>query len=133
MTTARRRRLAVCAALVVLAADLLYALLAPATPFQHERSPGVLALAGVLAAALLTLAPRVPSLPLALGAGIASGGSLGTLVTGIAWSNGVPNPIVGGGVAFNLADVAIAAGDALLVAAALAHAWAHRGRLREPV
>jgi hypothetical protein len=133
MTTARRRRLAVCAALAVLVADLLYALLAPPTPFQHERSAVVLALAGVLAAALLTLAPRVPSLPLALGAGIASGGSLGTLVSGIAWSNGVPNPIVGGGIAFNLADIAIAAGDALLITAALAHAWAHRGRLRQPL
>jgi lipoprotein signal peptidase len=133
MTTARRRRIAVGAALTVLAADLAYAVLAPATPFHHDRSAGLLALAGLLAAALLTLAPRVASLPVAVGAGIAAGGALGTLVSGIAWSEGVPNPIVRGGIAFNLADVAIGAGDALLLAAALAHAWTNRGRLREPV
>jgi lipoprotein signal peptidase len=132
-TARRRRRLAVGAALAVLAADLGYAVVAPATPFHHARSAGVLVLAGALAAALLALAPRVPSLAVALGAGIAAGGALGTVVSGIAWSEGVPNPIVRGGIAFNVADVAIAAGDALLLAAALAHAWANRSRLREPV
>jgi lipoprotein signal peptidase len=45
----------------------------------------------------------------------------------------VPDPLVRGGIAFNLADVAIAAGDALLLAAALQHAWTNRTRLREPV
>jgi lipoprotein signal peptidase len=39
---------------------------------------------------------------------------------------------VRGGVAFNLADLSIAAGDALLVVAVLAHAWANRDRLRAP-
>jgi lipoprotein signal peptidase len=39
---------------------------------------------------------------------------------------------VRGSVAFNLADVAIAAGDALLLAGALVHAWANRARLRQP-
>jgi lipoprotein signal peptidase len=133
MSTARRRRIAVGAALVVLAADLGYALVAPATPFHHMRSAGVLALAGALAVALLALAPRVQSLPVALGAGVAAGGSLGTLVSGIAWSDGVPNPIMRGGIAFNLADVAIAVGDALLLTAALVHAWRNRQRLREPI
>lgn len=132
MTTARRRGLALGAALLVLAAAVGHAVLRP-TPFHHQRSSAVLVLAGALAAALLVLAPRVPSLPLALGAGIAAGGALATLVTGALWSQGVPNPIVRGGVAFNLSDVAIAVGDALLIAAALAHAWAHRRRLREPV
>jgi hypothetical protein len=133
MSTGRRRRVAVGAALAVLAADLAYAVLAPAIPFHHDRSAAVLVLAGALAAALLGLAPRVPSLPVALGAGVAAGGALGTLVSAIAWSEGVPNPIVGGGIAFNLADVAIGAGDLLLLAATLAHAWTNRGRLREPV
>jgi len=40
---------------------------------------------------------------------------------------------VAGGIAFNLADVAIGSGVALLVAGALAHGWANRGRLHEPV
>jgi lipoprotein signal peptidase len=40
---------------------------------------------------------------------------------------------VHGGIAFNLADLAIAAGDTLLLAAAFLHAWRHRDRLTEPV
>ncbi len=91
-----------------------------------------LAFAGLLAAALLGLAPRVRSQGIVLGAGIAAGGALATFVTGLAWG-GVPDPLVRGGIAFNLADVAIAAGDALLLAAALQHAWTNRTRLQEPV
>jgi lipoprotein signal peptidase len=45
----------------------------------------------------------------------------------------VPNPLVRGDVAFNLADVAIAVGVALLVGGSLLHGWANRSRLREPV
>jgi hypothetical protein len=44
-----------------------------------------------------------------------------------------PNPLVRGGVAFNLADLAIAAGDTLLLAGACVHARRHRDRLHEPV
>jgi len=40
---------------------------------------------------------------------------------------------VQGGVAFNLADLAIAVGDAVLVAGACAHGWRNRARLRQPV
>jgi lipoprotein signal peptidase len=81
---------------------------------------------------LLLLAPRVPSLGVALGAGIAAGGALGTLVSGFAW-DGVPDPFVHGSIAFNVSDVAIAFGDALLVGAVLLHAWTHRHELRQPV
>jgi lipoprotein signal peptidase len=45
----------------------------------------------------------------------------------------VPDPLVQGGIAFNLADVAIAFGDALLLVAALLYAWTNRARLQEPV
>jgi lipoprotein signal peptidase len=127
----RRRAVAVTAAAVVLAADLVHEGLTP-TPFHHSRHPAVFVLAGAIAAALLLLAPRVPSLGVALGAGIAAGGALGTLVSGFAWS-GVPDPFVHGNIAFNLSDLAIAFGDALLVGAVLLHAWTHRHELREPV
>jgi lipoprotein signal peptidase len=89
-------------------------------------------LAGAIAAALLLLAPRVASLGVALGAGVAAGGALGTLVSGVAW-NGVPDPFVQGNVAFNVSDLAIAFGDALLVGAVLFHAWKNRHELRKPV
>jgi hypothetical protein len=54
-------------------------------------------------------------------------------VAGAAWRDGVPNPLVRGGIAFNVADLAIAAGDALLLAAALSHAWRRRDRLFEAI
>lgn len=127
----RRYLVAVTAAAVVLTVDLVHEVMTP-TPFHHVRSPGVFVLAGVIAAALLLLAPRVPSVGIALGAGIAAGGALGTLVSGFAWS-GVPDPFVHGNVAFNVSDLAIALGDALLLGAVLLHAWTHRHELRQPI
>jgi lipoprotein signal peptidase len=126
-----RRGLAVAAALSVLGVDLVHETLTP-TPFHHLRSPGVFVLAALIAIVLLALAPRVPSVGVALGAGIAAGGALGTVVSGLAW-NGVPDPLVRGGIAFNISDVAIGVGDAILIASVLVHAWTHRARLREPI
>ena len=124
--------MALLAAATVLAADLAHDAAAGAR-FNHPRPTSVLVLALVLAAALLWLAPRVASRAVALGAGIAAGGALATAASGFVWAAGVPDPLTRGGVAFNLADVAIGAGDLLLVAGALAHAWVNRARLREPV
>jgi lipoprotein signal peptidase len=125
------RRTAIAVALTVLAVVVAHDVLAP-TRFQHHRSMVTLLSAGLLAAALLALAPRIRSRGIVVGAGIAAGGALATFVSGLAWG-GVPDPLVRGGIAFNLADVAIAGGDALLLAAALRHAWTNRERLREPV
>jgi lipoprotein signal peptidase len=101
---------------------------------SHERSPLIYVFGAAVATALIWLAPRARSLPLALGAGIAAGGALATDVCGLAWrAAGVPNPLVHGGLAFNLADVAIGLGVAVVVAAALAEIWRRRGHLREPV
>jgi lipoprotein signal peptidase len=127
----RRPAVAIVSAAVVLTADLAHEGLRP-TPFHHARHPAVFVLAGLIAAALLLLAPRVPSLGVALGAGIAAGGALGTLVSGVAWS-GVPDPFVHGNIAFNVSDLAIAFGDALLLGAVLLHAWTHRHELRQPL
>jgi hypothetical protein len=125
-------RLALGAAAAVVAATLVDDLLSP-NRLSHARSPVALASAGALAAGLLFLVPRARSLVMSLAAGIAAGGAAATLVAGLAWRDGVPNPLVRGGIAFNLADLAIAAGDALLIAAAVWHAWRQRDRLYEPV
>jgi lipoprotein signal peptidase len=125
-------RIALAAAAAVVVATLADDVLAPSR-LSHARSPVALAGAGALAVALLVLVPRARSAAMSLGAGVAAGGAAATLVSGAAWRGGVPNPLVRGGVAFNVADVAIAAGDALLIAAALLHAWRHRDRLRESV
>jgi lipoprotein signal peptidase len=116
----------------VLASTLVDDAVTP-TAVRHARPSFVLVLAGVLAAALLVLAPRIRSWVVAVGAGIAAGGALATLVSGFAWAGGVPDPLLRGGIAFNLADLAIAGGDALLVVGACAHAWRNRAQLRQPV
>jgi lipoprotein signal peptidase len=128
----RRRRLAVAAAVSVLVVDLVDSTAVRAAYF-HPRPLWLLAVGAAAAAAALVFAPRVPSLTLALGAGTAAGGALGTFVAALIWSRGVPDPLVQGSVAFNLADVAIAAGDAILLASALFVAWRRRHQLRQPV
>jgi len=127
-----RRRIAVAAALVVLGADLADSA-ATQTAYFHPRPLWLLAGGAAAAVAVLALAPRVPSLALSFGAGMTTGGALGMLVAGLVWSRGVPDPLVRGPVAFNLADVAIALGDALLLASALFVMWRRRGALRQPV
>lgn len=100
---------------------------------SHARSPGIYAAGVLLAAALLVLTPRVGSPAVALGGGIASGGSVATVLAGVAWRDGVPNPLVAGRLAFNVGDVAICAGVGLLIGGALLVGWTHRARLHEPL
>jgi lipoprotein signal peptidase len=125
-------RFAAVVAAAVVAATIADDLLAGPAPV-HPRSAGVLAGAAAVAAALLVLAPRVGSAAVTLGAGIAAGGALATAIAGAAFTGGVPDPLVGGNLAFNCADVAIVVGDALLVAGALRHAYRNRDRLGAPV
>jgi hypothetical protein len=125
-------RVALASAAAVVAATMLDDVLSPSR-LSHARSPLGLALAGALAVALLWVVPRARSFAMSLGAGVAAGGAAATLVAGAAWRDGVPNPLVRGGIAFNVADLAIAAGDALLLAAALSHAWRRRDRLFEAI
>jgi lipoprotein signal peptidase len=116
----------------VCAADLLDSVEARTTYF-HPRPFWLLAGGAAAAAAILVLAPRIPSLTLSLGAGIAAGGAVGTLVAALVSNRGVPDPLVRGSVAFNLADVAIAGGVTILIASALFVAWQRRHELRQPV
>ena len=127
-----RRRIAAAAALVVLSADLVDSAVTR-TAYFHPRPLWLLAGGAAASAALLVLAPRVPSLGLSVGAGIAGGGAVGTLVAALVWTQGVPDPLVRGSVAFNVADVAIAVGSAVLVASALLVGWRSRGVLRQPI
>ena len=125
-------KLALAAAAAVVGATLVDDLV-QAGALSHARSPVGLAGDGLLAVALLWLVPRARSAAMSLGAGIAAGGSASPLVAGAAWRDGVPDPLVHGGIAFNVADVAVAGGDALLIGAALLLAWRRRGHLFEAI
>jgi lipoprotein signal peptidase len=131
-----RRTLLVCTAVSFAAIDLVHKSFAP-TEFHHARAWFVAVMMGVVIAALVVLVPRVPSNAAAVGAGIACGGALGNLISVLAWSQGVPDPLVvaGGtrGLAFNLADLFAIAGDALLLSAVVLHGIRHRARLGETV
>ena len=132
----RRRTLLVTTAALVATVDLAHKAAVPAT-YHHLRSPLVAALAAAVVALLVTLVPRLPSPAASLGAGLAAGGALGNLVSVLAWSDGVPDPLVVAGarygVAFNLADVFALGGDALLLSASVIYTLRNRPRLREPV
>jgi lipoprotein signal peptidase len=126
----RRRLLAALLALVVACIDLTAKLLT--VPVVHHARPfGVAVVMVAVGFALLWIVPRVPSVAVALGAGIAAGGVLGNLVSLLAWRSGVPDGIVRGGIAFNLADVSVLLGDALMLSAAALFALRHRTLLRE--
>ena len=132
MSTASRRLLAVAAAVAVAATVVAEEALSPA-PYHHARSAGALAVMALLAALVLAIVPRIRSIAAALGGGVAAGGAIAMLLSGLVWQAGVPDPLVGGGYAFNLADVAIVLGDATLLVAAVVHGWDNRHALRRPV
>jgi lipoprotein signal peptidase len=135
-SVARRRALLLSTACVVAVVDLVHKA-AVSAPYHHLRSVAVAAVAAVVIAALVALVPRLPSAAASFGAGLAAGGALGNLVSVLAWSEGVPDPLVltgpRYGIAFNLADVFALLGDAMLLSAAIVYGIRNRSRLHEPV
>ncbi|MFL5955426.1 MAG: signal peptidase II [Gaiellaceae bacterium] len=115
----------------LLAADLLQKASAPV--YGHPRSAAYVVLAAVLAAVVIAFVPRVPSRALSVAGGIATAGALGNLVSALAWRGGVPNPIVAGDIAFNIADVCAVVGAVGLVLGAALFALTHPALLRQPV
>jgi lipoprotein signal peptidase len=101
--------------------------------YGHPRS-ALYVVAGTAAVlALVVLVPRVPSLALSVCAGVAAAGALGNAVSAAVWRGGVPNPIVVGDVAFNVADVCAVLGAVGLVGGAALFALRHPALLRQPV
>jgi lipoprotein signal peptidase len=131
-----RRTLLVCIALSFAAIDLAHKSFTRAE-FHHARTPFIALIMVAVIAALGVLVPRVPSNAAACGAGIACGGALGNFISLLAWSQGVPDPLVVSGtqhgVAFNLADLFAITGDALLLSAIVLYGVRHRAGLRESV
>jgi lipoprotein signal peptidase len=115
------------AALAVAGADLVDKLLQPTPPeLFHPRSASYVAVVAVLALALAWFVWRVRSRALSVAAGVAVGGALANAVSAVAWSGGVPDPLVAGGFAFNLADLFALAGVAALIVVAASLALTSR-------
>jgi hypothetical protein len=131
-----RRRLFWFAAIAasLTAVDFVHELVQPtrADAF-HPRSAAYFAAASALLAAIAAVAPLLPTRAALAGAGVAAGGVLGDLLSGLAWNGAVPNPLVLGSFATNFADLCVLGGDATLVAAVAIHALRNRHRLREPL
>jgi lipoprotein signal peptidase len=132
----KRRLLLISLAVAFATVDLMHKVFTRAD-IHHARTPYVTFVMAGLILALVVLVPRLPSNSAAVGAGIACGGALGNLVSLLAWSRGVPDPIVilgtTRGVAFNLADVFAVAGDMLLLSTVLVLGVQRRATLRESV
>jgi hypothetical protein len=127
------------AAVVVVALDLGQKQLAISERgggiYLHDRP-----LRYVIAGAALSLAwagaiALTRSSVIAVPGGVVLGGAAGNLLSFALWPSlpGVPDPIVAGGLAFSLGDVAVGVGLVLLIPAALAFTRRNRGRLFEPI
>jgi lipoprotein signal peptidase len=101
----------------------------------HDRP--ALYVAGVTAAVLVwaVALARVHSASIAIAGGVVLGGAIGNLVSMALWPSlaGVPDPLVAGGVAFNVADIAVAVGFVLLLPATALFGLKNRERLFDPV
>ena len=101
----------------------------------HNRS-GLYVATGCVAAFLWGAAvARVGSPAIAVAGGVILGGAVGNLFSIALWPSltGVPDPLVAGGVAFSVGDVAVGFGIVLLIPATVIFALQNRERLFEPV
>jgi hypothetical protein len=106
-----------------------------ATLVVHPRSAGY-AVGVVLVSAVWAWAILLTrSVSIALAGGVYIGGAVGNVASLVLWPgvDGIPDPLVAGRLAFNLADVAIALGLVVVLGSAAVFAARNRGRLGEPV
>jgi lipoprotein signal peptidase len=126
-----RQRLLIAVALLLTAVDLGQKASSPV--YGHPRGAGYVVIAAALTVFLVVFVPRVPSRSLAVAGGVAAAGAFGNLVSALAWRGGVPNPIVVGDVAFNVADLCAVGGSIALVLGAVVFGLRHPTLLRQPV
>jgi lipoprotein signal peptidase len=126
-----RQRLLIVVALLLTAIDLGQKASAPV--YGHPRGLGYVLVAAALTVFLVLFVPRVPSRALAVAGGIAAAGAFGNLVSALAWRGGIPNPIVVGELAFNIADLCAVTGAIALVLGAVVFALRHPALLRQPI
>jgi lipoprotein signal peptidase len=126
-------------AIVVAGFDLAHKAMAIAgsggAMLTHERPLAYVAVVSAVAGLWAGAIVLTRSISIALAGGVLAGGAVGNVVSLALWPSvpGVPNPLLAGDFAFNLGDLAVAAGVVLLLVAATLFAARNRERLREPV
>jgi len=123
--------LLIAVALLLTAVDLGQKASAPV--YGHPRGFVYLLVAAALTVLLVLFVPRVPSRPLAVAGGVAAAGAFGNFISALAWRGGIPNPIVAGDIAFNVADLCAVTGAIALVLGAVLFALRHPALLRQPI
>jgi hypothetical protein len=126
-----RRRLLLAVASLLTAVDLGQKATAPV--YGHPRGAVYLLVATAITVMLVLFVPRVPSRALAVAGGVAAAGAFGNLVSALVWRGGIPNPIVLGDLAFNIADLCAVLGAIALVLGAVAFGLRHPALLRQPI
>jgi lipoprotein signal peptidase len=126
-----RQRLLIAVALVLTAIDLGQKASAPV--YGHPRGLSYVLVASGITVFLVLFVPRVPSRALSLAGGVAAAGAFGNLVSALAWRGGIPNPIVVGQIAFNIADLCAVTGAIALVLGTVLFALRHPALLRQPI
>jgi len=96
----------------------------------HDRPARFVVFGAVLSLAWAVGVALMRSSSIALAGGIVLGGAAGNLLSFALWPSlaGVPDPVVAGGVAFSLGDVAVLGGFALLIPAAIVFRARNRSR-----
>ena len=100
--------------------------------YFHARSASYVLVVLALSAAWTAAILATRSVAMAVGGGAVLGGAGGNLLSLAFWP-GVPNPIVAGAIAFNLADVFVLVGFFAVAIATLALLRGDPERLRRPV
>jgi hypothetical protein len=126
-----RQRLLIVVASLLTAVDLGQKASAPV--YCHPRDVGYVLIAAAITVVLVLFVPRVPSRALAVAGGVAAAGAFGNLVSALVWRGGIPNPIVVGEVAFNVADLCAVSGAIALVLGAVLFAVRNPALLRQPI
>ena len=127
------------AATVVAALDLVHKYRAISEQGQavllHDRPTRYVVAGATLSLAWAGAIALTRSSTIAVFGGVVLGGAAGNLLSFALWPSlpGVPDPLMAGGLAFSLGDVAVLGGMILLLPAAVAFALRNRGRLFEPI
>jgi hypothetical protein len=124
-----RLTLALVPAAVLAAVDLVVSAALPTKAWDfHQRSQAWSVFTAGLLAVLLLFA-ILPSRLVAISAGVVAGGVLGNLVSAREHGERVPNPIVVGSFALNLADIFVLAGVPVMVFALARVSIRHREQI----